>query len=42
MNDMFKYLQDLEDNILGNDLKQIRKMMEYEKEGMKSHVSTYE
>ena len=42
MNDMFKYLTEVEDLIKGQDLKSIGEMMDVTKEGMSQHFSAYD
>ena len=42
MNDMLKYLTEVEDLIKGQDLKQIQQMMDVTKEGMTQHFQAYD
>ena len=39
---MFKYLNEVEELIKGNDLKAVEGMMEVTKEGMNQHFSAYD
>ena len=42
MNDMLKYLNEVEDMMGGNDLAQIRKMMKYSNDTMEQHKVAYD
>lgn len=42
MNEMYKYLNEVEDLIKGNDLKVVEDMMGVAKEGMDQHFSAYD
>ena len=42
MNDMLKYLNEIEDMMKGQDLKQIQSLMDVTKEGMEQHFSAYD